>query len=258
MVKAPEKWRAIKGYEGYYEISSCGRVRSVQRTVKTKKGTRTYCSRLIKNILNPYGYHVVRLCKHNEQRTLFVHRLVLETFVKSCPDGMECRHLNGIRTDNNVLNLKWGTDKENANDRNAHGTNYTGKEHPLYKPLDGELKKEIRSLLLKGATWKEIESKFGLGRKLIKRRINFGPKFFSHLNENKTYHEEKTSRGYKGKGESHYRARVTENQVLKIRKLWEQKYCFEGHGSMTRLAKAVGVPVNTTIAIVRRKSWKHL
>lgn len=51
-----------------------------------------------------------------------VHQLVLETFVGKCPDGMQARHLNGMRTDNRRSNLAWGTKKENENDKISHGT----------------------------------------------------------------------------------------------------------------------------------------
>ena len=73
--------------------------------------------------LNPHpqsrGHCVVDLGRTN---TRFVHRLVLETFVGPCPDGMECRHLDGNPLNNQIGNLAWGTRKENHDDSIDHGT----------------------------------------------------------------------------------------------------------------------------------------
>ena len=59
-------------------------------------------------------------------QTLFVHRLVLLTFVGPCPDGMMCCHENGIGTDNRLANLRWDTPKANAADRDRHGRTVRG------------------------------------------------------------------------------------------------------------------------------------
>ncbi len=57
-----------------------------------------------------------------------VHRLVLETYVGSCPEGMVCRHLNGDPADNRLKNICWGTPSENVHDAIRHGTHRTGRE----------------------------------------------------------------------------------------------------------------------------------
>ena len=70
------------------------------------------------------GYFQVGLFDKSKQSHRFnkmVQRLVLETYVGPCPDGMECRHLNGIRTDNRIENICWGTRKENEKDKVRHG-----------------------------------------------------------------------------------------------------------------------------------------
>lgn len=67
-------------------------------------------------------YPFVVLSKNGERHRKRVHRLVLETFTGPCPKGMECRHLNGDKTDNRLCNLAWGTRKENMHDAIKHGT----------------------------------------------------------------------------------------------------------------------------------------
>jgi hypothetical protein len=72
---------------------------------------------------NKHGYFEVRLQQKGKGRTRPVHRLLLEAWVGPCPEGMECRHLNGNPSDNRLENLKWGTRSENIADAVRHGTN---------------------------------------------------------------------------------------------------------------------------------------
>lgn len=113
-------WKSLPGFDGKYEVSSEGEVRStrhysVQR-LKTKK------ARPDKD-----GYLRVQLCGANSKMlTRHVHRLVTETFIGPMPEGMQVCHNNGDKTDNRVENLRYGTPKENARDRAAHGTETRG------------------------------------------------------------------------------------------------------------------------------------
>jgi hypothetical protein len=67
------------------------------------------------------GYHLTSI-RGRTPKTTSVHEAVLTTFVGPCPPGMQCRHLNGRRTDNRLLNLAWGTPQENGKDKIRHGT----------------------------------------------------------------------------------------------------------------------------------------
>lgn len=68
------------------------------------------------------GYLRVNLTPLDSKRprTFRVHRLILEAFVGPCPEGMECRHLNGDKADNRLANLSWGTRQENMDDKRKH------------------------------------------------------------------------------------------------------------------------------------------
>lgn len=103
-----EEWRPIPGYEGLYEASSLGRVRSPRVILKQR--------------LNNMGYPVVELSKNSRSRESLVHRQVILTFSGNPPPGMECRHLNGDPTDNRAENLAWGSRSENTVDQVRHGT----------------------------------------------------------------------------------------------------------------------------------------
>lgn len=118
-----EEWRPVKGFQGYYEVSNQGRIRSLDRvvpharfgTVRRKGGLLTACKK------NKRGHLGTTLCINGTEHQVWVHVLVLEAFVGPCPPRMECRHLNGNPADNRLENLRWGTRKENSADRKAHG-----------------------------------------------------------------------------------------------------------------------------------------
>ena len=119
-----EEWRAIIDYEGLYEISNLGRVRSVDRTVMTKNNK---VMRLKGQILQPTSGHPrnplqVGLTKNSVACTRTVHQLVAMAFLGSCPEGQQVRHGSKGQFDNSVSNLCYGTAKENSLDKRRDGT----------------------------------------------------------------------------------------------------------------------------------------
>lgn len=121
-----EVWKDINGYEGLYEVSNLGRVRSVDRIIESNNQHCVF-SRIIKGcILRPskdrYNYLRVSLSKNGSNASFTVHRLVLEAFICSRPKDMEARHINGSSSDCRLCNLKWGTKLENGEDKKRHGT----------------------------------------------------------------------------------------------------------------------------------------
>lgn len=110
-----ELWKPVKGYEGYFEISNLGRVKSVSRVV-LKSGKDFNIKECIKRIYNnAQGYPCVTLCKDGRSRHKLLHRLIAEAFIPN-PDNKPCvDHINTIRYDCRIENLRWVTQKENAN-----------------------------------------------------------------------------------------------------------------------------------------------
>lgn len=106
----PGEWRAIPGYEGFYEVSSCGLVRSVDRTDIAGR----YRPGVLLSQGDDRGYRFVRLSKDREQRVIKVHALVVITFIGQCPPGHEVDHINGVRSDNRLVNLEYVTHLENV------------------------------------------------------------------------------------------------------------------------------------------------
>lgn len=119
----------IEGFPGYY-ISEDGRVWSSKRVVYfkgVKPGAGVAYDGEMKELTSrpsnrSPGYMVIVLVDSARvRRTRLVHRLVLEAFVGPCPDGMECRHLDGNAKNNHLSNLAWGTPAENCDDKRKHG-----------------------------------------------------------------------------------------------------------------------------------------
>ena len=118
-----EIWKPVVGYEGYYEVSSRGRVRSVARTVRGKAGAlRKLKGRLLAGTYDRKGYKRVYLCKQGNLKTIFVHRLVCLAFYGQPDEGEEVCHYDGNPSNNAVTNLRWDTSAANYQDRKRHGT----------------------------------------------------------------------------------------------------------------------------------------
>ena len=106
-----------------YEVGNDGSVWSKYRGWRKMKPGRS-----------PSGHLSVALFENGKSHRKWVHRLVLEVFVGVCPDGMECRHLNGNPVDNRLENLAWGTKKQNNEDRfRMNDGNSFGDRHYLSK-----------------------------------------------------------------------------------------------------------------------------
>lgn len=147
-----EVWKPIDGFEGLYEVSNLGRVKSLDRYVDNGHGsTRLAKGRILKPQLVMGGYLQVVLCKDGKQTIFKVHRLVAKAFQDICGqfiEELDVDHINTIRTDNRAINLRWCTRKENCNnqlsrkhysDANKGEKNYwygkSGKSNPASKAI---------------------------------------------------------------------------------------------------------------------------
>lgn len=140
-----EQWKDAVGFEGLYQVSSFGRVKSVARSVPSSSRWGTPCiRRLPEKIMHPtpqdaYGHLLVNLQKGGETHRKWVHHLVLEAFVGPRPTGMECRHFpSNDPTNNRLDNLQWGTPKQNGEDRVAMGTAVGPKLYGEANPFFGK------------------------------------------------------------------------------------------------------------------------
>ena len=121
-----EEWRPVLGWEGLYEVSDQGRVRSVDRIVRNRPGvTLTIRGQVLKPRVSKGGYLVVWLYNDGARREQPTSRLVCAAWHGPCPPDMECRHLDDDKTNNTPENLCWGTRSENTYDKIRNG------RHPM-------------------------------------------------------------------------------------------------------------------------------
>lgn len=140
-----EVWRDIKGFEGFYQVSNSGRLRSLDRESCGKRYVGKIISSKCRN-----GYVVDILCKDGKKKTCRRHRLVAEAFIPNPEEKPEINHLDGDKSNNCVDNLEWATHRENTNHAWVTGLTkfppaeipieviqmYEGKEIAIYKSIE--------------------------------------------------------------------------------------------------------------------------
>ncbi len=109
-----EVWKDIVDYEGSYQVSNLGRIKSLYRKVRHKNNSlRTLKERILKPGKTTKGYMQVMLHKDGKGKQSKVHRVVAIAFIKNTESKPQVNHINGIKTDNHVDNLEWCTQSEN-------------------------------------------------------------------------------------------------------------------------------------------------
>lgn len=107
-MKVKEIWKDIPGYEGLYQVSNLGNVKSLPRIVRANTcGIRVIPEKLLTPCKNNAGYFLVVLCKNGKHKSINVHRLVALSFILNPNNLNEVNHKNEIKTDNRVCNLEW-------------------------------------------------------------------------------------------------------------------------------------------------------
>ena len=129
-----ERWLPVVGFEGRYEVSDQGNIRSLS----TYQSSRYH--RQVAGSVNGRGYRYVTLFDGHAKHNVAVHRTVLEAFIGPCPSGHQGAHGNGDRTDNRLSNLRWASAKENIADRTAHGRTVRGVDQESAKLDDGTVR----------------------------------------------------------------------------------------------------------------------
>lgn len=183
-----EIWKDINGYEGYYQISNKGNVRSVDRF----DGVHDRIGAVIKPNLKSNGYLQVGLRKHNKRKWVGVHRLVAIHFIDNLENKPQVNHIDGNKQNNTVENLEWVTAKENQQHAARIGLRDDlpkGEKHPAYGKFGADslsAKPVVRVDLVTGKT------------KLYKAKILAKDDGFDVTSISKCCHGKlKTHKGYK-------------------------------------------------------------
>lgn len=135
-----ESWSSVEGFEGIYEVSTFGKVRSLDRLVFEKSGKRKFIlGRILVPKVQKNGYLLVKLSKNGGINLRYVHELVLTTFVGPRPKKCQARHFpDNDKSNCRASNLKWRTPKQNQADRKLVGNDHKsvaprGKLHYKFK-----------------------------------------------------------------------------------------------------------------------------
>jgi hypothetical protein len=112
-----EIWVDVLGYEGIYKVSNKGRVMGLKRVIKAKTQTGirkwTIPSVIFKDFKHPSGYIRIPLRKDKKAKHFYVHNIVMNSFYRPKPKGMDVDHIDKNRTNNNLNNLRYLSYKEN-------------------------------------------------------------------------------------------------------------------------------------------------
>lgn len=134
-----EIWKDIKGYEGHYQISSLGQVKSLARKIKNSRYGFGMLKEKIIKLSTRHGYNLAPLKLNGNEKTVSVHRLVAIHFIPSPQNKEQVNHINGIKNDNRLENLEWNTRSENVLhsyqklNRVPYPTGKFGAESPRHK-----------------------------------------------------------------------------------------------------------------------------
>lgn len=113
-MKSSEKWKDIEGYEGYYQVSSLGRVKSLERKVESRGSLKIVRERILKLRKDPKGYGRVYLQKDKVREQYRIHRLVAITFIPNLKNLPQVNHIDEVKDNNSVSNLEWCNNQYNT------------------------------------------------------------------------------------------------------------------------------------------------
>ena len=176
-----EIWKDIKGYEGLYQISSLGRVKSLSRKISNEKRTYLSKEKILKIHLRKDGYCRIGLTKNKKQQQFLVHRLVSHAFIPN-PENKPCiNHKDGDKENNYVNNLEWCTSSENNKHAFKTGLNDNKGEKSHFAKLNEKQVRIIKWLLENSDLYlREIAELFEISFQQISRIKN--NKRWKHIN----------------------------------------------------------------------------
>ena len=185
-----EIWKDIAGYEGLYQISNKGRVKSLNRLVKdtTKDRVQKIRGRILKYCDNGKGYKMVYLNKNRERKNYYVHRLVAETFIPNPKQLPEVNHKDLNKANNKISNLEWITELDNKRHyRMTEIAKIRNKERgetrreAYKKQIDKVIPRIIFEYSKNNKTLKQINIDTGIGVATISKILKQNGKIENHI-----------------------------------------------------------------------------
>lgn len=168
MITENEVWKSVNGYEGHYEVSNQGNVRSLDWFVDNGNGGHIRKGQSIKPSVNGVGYRTVTLRKNGGSIKKQVSRLVAATFIENPENKKQVNHISGIKTQDNVENLEWSTPCENLEHAKKIGLNHNyGETHYRSKVSEEQVKEIRRRFIPYVVTGNQLAKEFGIGRHTV-------------------------------------------------------------------------------------------
>lgn len=161
-----ETWLPAVGWEGIYEVSSHGRVRSLARTTHRNGHPYPVPGRILRASLTKPGYPFVNLKHEGRHEVRHVHFLVMRAFVGPVPAGQEVAHGDGNPGNPHLSNLRYATREENLADRVIHGTDTRGIRNGQHVLTEAEVL-EVVELIDEGHVLQFIADRYGVARMTI-------------------------------------------------------------------------------------------
>ena len=118
---AEEYWKDIKGYEGLYQVSNLGNIKSIDRSIKRSTSLMKLKSKPISQYVGNRGYPMVSLCINGKCKRYLVHRIVAIAFLPNPLNKAYVNHIDGNKQNSNLENLEWSTPTENSIHAHKHG-----------------------------------------------------------------------------------------------------------------------------------------
>jgi hypothetical protein len=249
----PEEWRDVVGYEGYYKVSSHGRVKGLKRVIITSLNTKALIpERVLTPCEDGKGYYQLTLSKNGKNQNARVHTLVAKAFLPPCPGVHGCGcdeytidHINEVKTDNNASNLQWLLSKDNILKGNRPEKKISAKGESVessvlteqdilkirkdYRPIDAiAIEYSVSSYciyaIIYKETWKHLPYP-DLEKQILFRKRR------------------------RAKGHQNGNAKLTEKDIVAIR---------NDSRSNTIIANDYKITKSTVSKIKKKQTWKHV
>lgn len=159
--------KPLAGFEGFYTISTCGQITSLDRTTTGRHGTQRIKGKNIKTMSHPtHGYSVVNLSKNGVVKQYRVHILVAKTFIPNPENKPTVNHKSGDKTDNSVNNLEWATAQEQMDHAAINGLTASGENNGRAKITEAQAREAYHNCMT-GASLGAESKRLGLNRNAL-------------------------------------------------------------------------------------------
>lgn len=224
-----EFWKPINGYEGYFEISTFFRVRSLERIVKSKgDGVMQIKSKIMKQRVNAEGYWQVRLSKNGKRQCKRPHRMYAEAFMQNPENKTHVNHKNLITTDNIPCNIEWNTPAENTEHARVNGAIKCGTQVNHSKLTENQ----VLEIYTSKDTYEIVAKKYGINPYMV-YKIRSGTSWAS------------VTGGAPKRNDNKY----PDEKVIEI---------YNYKGTSTEASKHLGIPLSVVCRIKNKQSYKKL